>query len=1077
GGTAPAALTAAGTLNIVSLPTYSTDASLTATIGDLVVVSPIRAAGQTVTLTAGGNITLGDTVTAQTLNITAGTGANQDLAINTNVSNLAVNMSGAGNLVVQQKTGNLSVSSLTMNGGDVTFVLDSGSITFGTILGTAGNITITTKSGSITFPASALFKASDVTLSATGAVTGTLEADSLDLTAGGVVDLNIIADSANPTKEVVINAIHNNPAFNFSIDAARGVVLDASLTTSGTSTIDLKTTAGALTVNQSLTSATGAINLDAVGGMTLSSETTIKSDSGNVTLTSSAGTITMSDETVVNAGSGLITLDAQSTITLGKLKTTNANPFEITSNAGAVLDGGDSPVDIYAPNAKVVIRSVGGVGNGSAGGAIEILVKELDVINTGGGDIALEHIDDATNSSGVLLDEVHGLTIRRIENLGATAGAITVRTTDDAITLDGNIISGSTDATKKVILYAGDAISGVTSTATKVDLIGGIQTAGAGVEITADDGDITFTNYNMTNPDTLTRVASLTKGIEVLGTGDIKITAIQGSIINDKNLSVVEALLPASAGSMTIAGQTLAWQSSLLLPPANLSGYASDNPDLDWAIANTKFVVDAATQQMKLANLTDDEISQHGLKNGEIIGWKVAGTSTWKAFNPHIDWALQNKKFTIDTATGGLTFGNLADYERLLNQVYNGQEIRVDNGVEIRKPEGSFIQTTGGGLELVAKNTIGQPVAGFKYSPLSLFIDAKTLLVTSTERETSSIISVGAVEVKGNTKAGSAAGSTDILTLNTAANESQKVTNPIDAAGEDIKLIGDTVIIDQDIRSAGATITLHPTDNRPIVIGGNVQNINGEYTIDTAEFAHIKDGFEQIIIGSDIGANNISIASDINFKDSLTINAPALGGEIRIDGNLVGEKGADFVINGSGHTTHLNANVSSKSNVSINDSLQVSGNRKISAQGDLILGGKSAHFLEGDNQVGDDSLTLKATGDVTINAQIGSTDALEKLSITKAKNVTFNENVAVNGNLTINASGNVAFNSSLDVSGKITIRGTEKVTLGEKVIETDGKTLTLMRSTDVVKSLENTISYYDQADNDIFYFWTENVRL
>jgi hypothetical protein len=81
-------------------------------------------------------------------------------------------------------------------------------------------------------------------------------------------------------------------------------------------------------------------------------------------------------------------------------------------------------------------------------------------------------------------------------------------------------------------------------------------------------------------------------------------------------------------------------------------------------------------------------------------------------------------------------------------------------------------------------------------------------------------------------------------------------------------------------------------------------------------------------------------------------------------------------------------------------------------------------------------------------------------------------------NVTINASGNVAFNSSLDVSGKIIIRGAEKVLLGDKTIETNGKNLTLTRSNnEIVKSFENTVCYYDEVDNDIFYFWTESVRI
>lgn len=1102
--TPPPTISASDSLSIVSLPTYTAGSTASLSAGtdasdDLVVVSDINIGSTgTMNLSAGGNITLGGTVTAGTLNVAAGTDTGEDLALKTKVSNLAIDMNNGGNLVVQQE-GNITITKLEMpatNGGDVSLIVE-GNITINEISGDLSNVNIIA-TGSITLPTNdaVVFKAQEVTLEAggTGGITGRIEADSLDLktdsTQGGVIALTIIADSADINKAVTINTIQNNPAVNFSIDAGRSVVLDAPLTTSGSATIDLTTTAGALTVNQSLTAQTGVITLDANAGINLSAETTIKSDALTdtdteikVNLSSENGAIVMRDETVVDSGKGLMKVEAQQTVTIGKLKTTNKNPLKITSKRGAVLDGGDSPVDIYAPTAKLEIRSVGGIGTtAGTGGSIEILVKELDIVNEGGGDIALEHIDDATNSSGALLDEVDGLIIRRIENIVGTGGlvdanvpvgSISIYTADDAITLDGNIISEANDA-KTIVLYAGDAFEN--TTATKIDLIGGIQTAGAGVEITADDGDITFTNYNMTDPDTLTRVANLTKGIEVLGAGNIKITSLQGSIINDKNLSIVEALFPKTTIS---TGESL-----LLLNATPISGYASSNADLDWAITNTKFVVDTSNQQIKLADLTDEEMLQHGLKNGEIIGWKITGTETWKAFNPQIDWALQNKKFVTDMDTGELKFGNLEDYEKTNYQIFNNQEIRVDDDVVIRNAEGSFIQTTGGGLELTAKYTIGQPVAGFKYSPLSLFIDAKKLLVTSTERETSSIISVGSVEVVGNDKAGSAAGSTEIMTMNNTGSAAsgtaaQSVTNPVDAAGQDIKLVGDTVKIDADVRSAGATITLHPTDDRQIIVGGNIELIDGKYVVSTTEFGKIQDGFEQIVIGSEIGANKIEVTDTITFNDSLTINAPAIGGEIIISGDLIGAKDAEFVINGSGHTTLLSADISAKSHITINDSLKVTGERKISAtQGDIILGGNAAHFLEGDNLQGDDTLILRASnGDVFVNAQIDGTDALEKLSITKAKNVTFNEKVTIDGNLSINASGHVTFNSALGVRGNVIIRGAEQVTLGEKVIETDGQPLRLIRSTDVVKSLENTVSYYDKAGNDIFYFWTENVRL
>ena len=74
-------------------------------------------------------------------------------------------------------------------------------------------------------------------------------------------------------------------------------------------------------------------------------------------------------------------------ITLGyRVATTSAEDLLITSTTGSIIDGGDSPPDVIAPNARLILTAVGGIGNRDT---LELSVKELEIFNTGGGDVNL----------------------------------------------------------------------------------------------------------------------------------------------------------------------------------------------------------------------------------------------------------------------------------------------------------------------------------------------------------------------------------------------------------------------------------------------------------------------------------------------------------------------------------------------------------------------------------------------------------------------------------------------------------------------------------------------------------------
>lgn len=118
-----------------------------------------------------------------------------------------------------------------------------------------------------------------------------------------------------------------------------------------------------------------------------------------------------------------------------------------------------------------------------------------------------------------------------------------------------------------------------------------------------------------------------------------------------------------------------------------------------------------------------------------------------------------------------------------------------------------------------------------------------------------------------------------------------------------------------------------------------------------------------------------------------------------------------------------------------NDSLQVSGSVSITATAGNIRIGSAGHndFLSGNSSATVDTLTLSATGNITINAEVntagGSTDLLSGLTVLAAQNVSFREAVNIKGTVEIHASGTVTFDKPVTLSegGSLKIYGASAI--------------------------------------------------
>jgi hypothetical protein len=282
----------------------------------------------------------------------------------------------------------------------------------------------------------------------------------------------------------------------------------------------------------------------------------------------------------------------------------------------------DGITDILAANANLRIKSSGGIGTISS--PLETQVKNMDLWNTDSG------------GSVIIVEQLSTVALTQVNQQGT--GAVDVRTQAGDITvldLGGSLADGIWATSGSVSLYAG---------AGAVNLHEDIRTTGGGVSVVAESGNIL-----------------LDSGIRV----------IAGKNADGTDVSTGNIVLRAATGSILTAASAAQW----------LKDGASFDKDALWAMENGRYVVNAVTGLIQADKLSDSEIYQRQLANGQAL----------------------------------------------------------------RTADGAYLQTTGGNLILQASGTIGEKTAGQNFSPLAIVVDAESLLASSSSRADVSIIATGAV--------------------------------------------------------------------------------------------------------------------------------------------------------------------------------------------------------------------------------------------------------------------------------------------------------------------------------------------
>ncbi len=445
-------------------------------------VGQITAAGDTVTLTAGGSVDeLGADgaadITSANLAVTSTTGIGGGGAVEIDATTLTnATASVSGGIHLADTAGGLVVTSATTQDGSVTLSAAGGTLAAATVTaGGTGDITLsTTGSGDVTVN-QVTAAADQITITAAGAIEENTPDVPADLTADTLVLTAATGIGAAGTLEVVGNLVTATTAagnLNLTNAPTAASTLNAQITGAGTLTY-AQTGVLALTVTNA-TTGNGSITLS--NGADLDAVNVVAGGAGN-------------DVSITATGSG-------SDILAGLVSAADL----VTLNAAAAINESGSDAGSDITGATLSLSSASGIGST---GTLEINATSsltaattvngaIDLLDTAGGLV----VTSATSVAGAIsLGAVGGNLDAQIVTAGGVANVNLSTTTS------GNVLLGAITATTDnvIINSAGsieentaDAAVDVTSNGLTLNAVSGAGVASTlEVAITTLDGDVT----------------------------------------------------------------------------------------------------------------------------------------------------------------------------------------------------------------------------------------------------------------------------------------------------------------------------------------------------------------------------------------------------------------------------------------------------------------------------------------------------------------------------------------------------------------------------------------------------------
>ena len=1072
------AISAAGNL-LIQTGGVGSNITLGATVTNTAGHTSVNAAGsiaQNANITASGSLALG-----KTIELIAG-GA-------INMGALATIGSNSGNILVNAALGDVTVETINAGTGSVAITAQSGSIVDRntTAVDIIANGLILKASGAIGASGNNL-ETNVNTLSLSAGAGGAYITESTGLTVDTVtVAVNRVASDATVSTPTISTVTQED----LSATGAGNLVLvtgGALTVNAGTAASNAISTAngnvllsvtGSLDLNATLNAGSGNVSLISSAAMSLAAEGDISTTAGTVELESTGGTLTMADGAVIQTGGGStgnIRVKASGNVTVGLLDarvstdrsgslTSQANwgTVSIISTGASILDNAETTVDVYAKELRLSAAATAG-GIGAGGNHLETEVSKVSA-QAGTGGLYL------TESTAVTLGQTAAVAFNRV----GVSGAATAQTPDAAqsnLTSTGNLVlvtlagsidtlsTGAISATGNVLLQAGgasdiNANANVSSSAGSISVLAGQSvTLTAGVElramsvgtidVVAGTGSVTqAADSLMTSASGAIRVLagnSITVG-DISTGGNVSLTAQGGSIldadalvgaVNDSQLNITASGLRLNA-SIGVGQSVNHLETTVLTVSARATSGGIYLLETDGVtVGDVSVTVNRVKTDGSITSSTVSDAAQSDLittaGNGSIVLRSTTGSIVLT------DGSGTGLAGIIGTAisasgTGSVmiqALGAAGDVTVKADILSGAGNVSVLSGRTVTFDAGADIGTSAGGMVTV-RGTTGDVVM-----PDSTIVTGTgTVVVTA-----GGTLQPGVIDTTGFVSIGTSPGGTVVF------------NRPIDRKGDNVTVTADRLDIQAALMSDGSVLLIAPLTATPpaeIVIGGADSGTTLHLSIDEVNL--LQDGFTLITFGNGQvnqsivlqGKTATNVLAPVVFKDPLALDISGAGGHLSLEGQLQGDSLTVMGTLANTTITLLGTNVSMAGNVTLNGLIKVDSASSITAStggtGNLLITGNVSGLTGAADT--HETLSLGANGgNINVRGTISDIDAL---TITSAVNVTFDETVAVTGNVLINATGVVTFKNALNLTagGTLSVRGASNVVF-EKGVTVSG---------------------------------------
>jgi len=712
----------------------------------------------------------------------------------------------------------------------------------------------------------------------------------ISLTATGNVEINAAVDTNGGTFSSSGVNFDNNVSGAGTIATGDGTVtlnhtgtidIDATINAGSSGTIDI--TAGG-NVAQTAAITASVLTISGTGDNTTTTNLNHASNSFNTLSITGSG----SDIDVVNNSAGTLEIS-------GISQTGTSNPIlvvntdaAITVSGGLTTNNGDLSIDAgsgtYTQNTDIDI--------GTGSGAITIIADGV-TINSNTGNNAF------TSTGAVTLRPSTATT-----TLGLGAGTFDISATEVAqfssgITGAGSLVIGNAANTNAAsTLTIGEAVNFGTiptvtlNAASFSDGATTTRTLTAGtLNLAATNGDIGGSAANAAIDTTTTTLLGLTTD------GNVYVDETTAFDTNKLNLSLnvgggqtlwLEADSWATTGGVSIGTNDLVLRSETGGITGNGGVLTADTITLTNVAAGqnigtsgSRVLVNASTLSATSSGAGDIGITE---SNGTALG--------------HLDAGSGDIYFTANAAVtdGNAGTANFTGADLTLT-VNNGAAGTNLDSLETTVTSYNTIQTTGvgGGIFLQESATLTIGDGG----------GAGTGVQTAGNGEIAIGLTAGDLTIDDDITANGAGNVTLTLSAADAAVITDTAGDDIASTSGDITITADRLTLANGTISSSGALLLQPNEpTESIGIGGAA----GDFNLTVGEIALLSDGFASIAIGRGNSEGPIAINA-ITFNDPVTIQSPAVGGTIAVNGQITGSGNASITLDGPNATTTLNADI------------------------------------------------------------------------------------------------------------------------------------------------------------------------